>query len=105
MEEKNRSPILGYVGDIPVANTAYSGNLVEMTVEQLKDRYQELRNKPDPDSDEGFEAKMQEMDAICNELKKKGLSDEEVADIRYPNRPKTENKRTWWGRIVRIFRS
>ena len=109
MEEKKRSPILGYVGDVPIANTAYSGNLAEMTIDQLSLRFWKLRDKPAPDSDEGFEAKMREMDAICEEFKKKGLSDDEVADIRYPNRlpnyPKIVDRTTWWGRITRIFRS
>ena len=70
--EKNRGSILGYVGDVPVVNTAYSGNLAEMTIQQLKDRLWDLRHAPDPDTDEGFEAKMIEIDAIQAELKKKG---------------------------------
>lgn len=106
MEEKyKRSRILGYVGDVPVANTAYSGDLEKMTIEELAARHRELEKEPDPDSDEGFEAKMQELEAIRAELKKKGLSDEEVGDICYPNRPKLENKITWCKRITRIFRS
>ncbi|MEK9135279.1 MAG: hypothetical protein AAB451_03190 [Patescibacteria group bacterium] len=104
MAEKNRGPILGYVGGIPVVNTAYSGNLKEMTVQQLEDKLWRLNNTPEPDSDEGFEAKMQELDAICDELKKKGLSEQVIADIRYPDRPKPEEKITWRQRIVRMVR-
>jgi len=38
MTEEKRGPILGYVGDIPVANPYYSGKLAGMTVEQLQTR-------------------------------------------------------------------
>lgn len=71
MAEAKRGPILGYVGGIGVANVSYSGNLAEMTVDQLRSRLRQLEDMPNPDTDVGFEAKMVEMEAIREELKKK----------------------------------
>ena len=73
MTEEKRGLILGYVGDIPVANPYYSGKLSGMTVEQLQARLRELNaaDEADEDSDETFMARMGEMDAIRAEIKRK----------------------------------
>lgn len=109
MEEKNREPvrgpILGHVAGIPVANTAYSGDLIVMTVDDLFYRLYCLDHLPNPDTDVGFEAKMVEGEAICAELRRKGLSDKQINNRRYPDQSKAENKTTWWERMTRIFRS
>lgn len=73
MAEEKRGPILGHVGDIPVANPYYSGNLIGMSPKRLQARLEEL-NAADPgdeDSDEGFMARMDEMDAIKAEIKRR----------------------------------
>ena len=73
MTEEKRGPILGYVGDVPVANPYYSGKLAGMTVEQLQARLRKLSvaDEADEDSDEGFMARMDEMDAVKAEIKRK----------------------------------
>lgn len=73
MAEEKRGPILGYVGDIPVANRYYSGKLSQMTLEQLQAKLRELSaaDEADEDSDEGFMARTDEMDAIRAEIKRK----------------------------------
>ncbi|MFH1780547.1 MAG: hypothetical protein ABH841_00855 [Candidatus Nealsonbacteria bacterium] len=68
---------MGYIGDIVVANVSYSGDLSKMTIQELRDRLWHLDNTPNPDTDEGFEAKMVEIDAIKEELKRKGYKDPE----------------------------
>ncbi len=73
MAGEKRGPILGYVGDIPIVNSYYSGELSGMTVEQLQARFGEVSaaDSDDEDSDEGFMARMDEMDAIRTEIKRK----------------------------------
>lgn len=73
MSEEERGPILGHVGDIPLANPYYSGELSGLTIEQLQARLRQLSaaDPDDEDSDEGFMARMDEMDAIKAEIKRK----------------------------------
>lgn len=75
MTEEKRGSVLGYVGDIPVANPYYSGELNQMTLEQLYVRLGELReaDETDEDSDEGFLARTAEMDAIEAEIKQRAV--------------------------------
>ena len=70
-EKDRRGPISEFVGDIPVANSYFSGDLTKMTKEQLQARLNELAaaDSDDEDSDEAFANRMGEMDAIQAELK------------------------------------
>ncbi|MCJ7786789.1 hypothetical protein MUP06_01050 [Patescibacteria group bacterium] len=72
-EKDRRGPISEFVGDIPVANSYFSGDLTKMTKEQLQARFNELEaaDSDDEDSDEAFANRMGETDAIQAELKRR----------------------------------
>ena len=71
-----RGPISEMIGGIPIANTSYSGDLTQMSVERLRARLRELAaaDPYDEDCDEAFENRQQEMSTVQQELKSRGKS-------------------------------
>ncbi len=72
-----RGPISGFVGDIPITNSYFSGDLSKMYIEELQARLRRLSatDPDDEDCDEAFENRMTEISAINEEIKKRPLDE------------------------------
>jgi len=69
-----RGPISGMVGDIPIANTSYSGDLTQMSEDELRTRLRHLVAAgldDDDECDEAFESRQAEIGAVRQELKRR----------------------------------
>lgn len=73
MAGSRRGSISGWVGDIPIVNTAYSGELSDMSTRDLERRRAELvaEDPDDEECDEAFMNRQEETSAIIREIEKR----------------------------------
>jgi hypothetical protein len=73
-----RGSISGMVGDIPIVNTSYSGDLTKMSKEELQTKLRHLVAaglEDDDECDEAFENRQTEISAVRKEIKSRTESE------------------------------